>query len=1524
MLLKCQSSPSLKRVSQAGQPGSATAGSSGSGNQFVSGFGASRQPVTGVGKGKGKGGKNIRNAGGVGGASNVCSGAATQSVVNPGAAAGVAGKLSTSPSSTITSKLHRKVLRIPSKRLPGRVHSGKLASVASKLTATKQRLQQQQQLQQHSQFPGLQQQQQHPAATSCDNSNDSGLGFDRVIDSTGSNPQLGSSHQHQQQYASTTTTTTSSSSLGSGAGRPIHHSSNSSSGLLIAEDANVVIVEGSAGESFIVVSSNSNSPTKSMVRSGSSASINSLKRSHLVLEESNPGSGSGGGVANVESSTAILHTVNIPQKIIIPVGASGDTTLALAPPPSSSKTTPSPSHPSNTITTNNSGVNSPTVRRPLSSSSPSSTAKTLPVKTLVVTNRTGTGTATARTTAAKVMSSSLTRPTTGRLPGKRPPLLQSALSGGTSSVSAGGASSSSSAGYTSMSSDVISAVQSQLPCATRDGKVQLQILTQPEQQHRARYQTEGSRGAVKDRSGNGFPVVRLVGYGKPAVLQVFIGTDMGRVLPHMFYQACKVSGKNSTPCVERKLEGTMVIEVDMKPENEMTVTCDCVGILKERNVDVEHRFPDQSGPRAKKKSTRCRMVFRTAVTNEDGTSEMLQVCSQPIVCTQPPGIPEICKKSLVSCPAEGGLELFIIGKNFLKDTKVVFQRRKVPLGGGGASTSAKPPSLSVIPWEQSVVPDKEYLQQTHLICTVPPYVTQDIVEPIVVQIFIISAGKKSETHNFTYTPKGHHTALTASTTLGSPVGVAGSSFFGSLASAVGGAPSPATAMQEALAAGEVAASVIGVGGGLPGGSVGNVGLGPSSALASGSGGGGGGSGNTGASTSFNPLSSSFSGQPSEDASSMGDVVRRSMFFWGSQQQQQQQQQAQAVQDKLDTGMMPPPVHILSLAGTPSSTGRRSSLLAEQLAMSSPPSFKTELIDESSRSPLNDDSLDRFPATSESSLDNSQIMYRRRSVRQPSMDLMEDSSSMSMLVNENSAMDVGSVPSTIVGFRGGLTSMMETNEMSNSSTSPSASELKVIDLCIKQEAHKLSSVRNQIEHMIAATSGPLDTLNQVDGIKSPYKVEEMLGAAVQQSGKQVIESTLASIVSSQQAAAAIMELGSVMSHPTSNPSSMTTSPPMMQTDIVSPSNTANQTPPAQDVMLNAQPAMAVQSPANLALTSSPASNNDASPHPHTAMSPELILNPSVSPSSMICSPVNATVAATAAAAVAAAAAVSEGKNMLTNQVLNNMAAVAANIIESQPKETTQAVQDIILNAAAEILTSQEPSVTTQTTINALITMNAQEMMTTSCQPQTHTQHNLLPQCQPTPMVSETMADALQQQQQQQQQIVQNIITESLQQQQQQTESLMANLAAAQQQQQQQQQHQQTQQQQQPPPEQMDIGSAIIPYSVQQPPQQPMDTTGPLMPISSMMQQQQQQSPPMMTNAIVQQPQQQQQQHIQGQSSQQQQQQQQQQQSQQPQVASGNIPQELTIMSDNDLISYINPNAFDGGECLEASKGFPSVP
>jgi hypothetical protein len=224
---------------------------------------------------------------------------------------------------------------------------------------------------------------------------------------------------------------------------------------------------------------------------------------------------------------------------------------------------------------------------------------------------------------------------------------------------------------------------------------------------------------------------------------------VGRVSPHIFYQACKVSGKNSTPCNEVKIEGTMIIEIEIKPENDMTVVCDCVGILKERNVDVEHRLGKNNTlaasavTRNKKKSTKCRMIFRTKINEDSDYPEILQMCSNTITCTQPPGVPEICKKSLDTCGMLGGKELFIIGKNFLKDTKVTFVRYD----------RDETNSLHKKIWEETVQPDKEYLQQTHLICTVPACPNaEEITEPIQVQIYVTSSNKKSEPHNFLYVP----------------------------------------------------------------------------------------------------------------------------------------------------------------------------------------------------------------------------------------------------------------------------------------------------------------------------------------------------------------------------------------------------------------------------------------------------------------------------------------------------------------------------------------------------------------------------------------------------------------------------------------------------------------------------------------------------------------------------------------------------------------------------------------------------
>lgn len=109
---------------------------------------------------------------------------------------------------------------------------------------------------------------------------------------------------------------------------------------------------------------------------------------------------------------------------------------------------------------------------------------------------------------------------------------------------------------------------------------------------------------------------------------------------------------------------------------------------------------------------------------------------------QPPGIPEICKKSLTSCPCTGGLELFILGKNFLKDTRIVFQ-----LDNEDLSSSLEPH------WECTVLPDKEFLQQAHLVCVVPPYRRQDLAptETINLKLYAVSSGKTSEPHSFMYT-----------------------------------------------------------------------------------------------------------------------------------------------------------------------------------------------------------------------------------------------------------------------------------------------------------------------------------------------------------------------------------------------------------------------------------------------------------------------------------------------------------------------------------------------------------------------------------------------------------------------------------------------------------------------------------------------------------------------------------------------------------------------------------------------------
>nr|XP_056718395.1 nuclear factor of activated T-cells 5 [Euleptes europaea] len=266
-----------------------------------------------------------------------------------------------------------------------------------------------------------------------------------------------------------------------------------------------------------------------------------------------------------------------------------------------------------------------------------------------------------------------------------------------------------------------------------EGK-ELKILVQPETQHRARYLTEGSRGSVKDRTQQGFPTVKLEGHNEAVTLQVFVGNDSGRVKPHGFYQACRVTGRNTTPCKEVDIEGTTVIEVGLDPNNSMTLAVDCVGILKLRNADVEARIGIAG---SKKKSTRARLVFRVNIPRKDGSILTLQMPSSPILCTQPAGVPEILKKSLHSCSVKGEEEVFLIGKNFLKGTKVIFQENVSDENS----------------WKAEAEIDMELFHQNHVIVKVPPYHDQQITAPVSVGIYVVTnAGRSHDVQPFTYTP----------------------------------------------------------------------------------------------------------------------------------------------------------------------------------------------------------------------------------------------------------------------------------------------------------------------------------------------------------------------------------------------------------------------------------------------------------------------------------------------------------------------------------------------------------------------------------------------------------------------------------------------------------------------------------------------------------------------------------------------------------------------------------------------------
>lgn len=281
-------------------------------------------------------------------------------------------------------------------------------------------------------------------------------------------------------------------------------------------------------------------------------------------------------------------------------------------------------------------------------------------------------------------------------------------------------------------------LERQLP--NQFGQYELLIQQQPRSHHRAHYETEGSRGAVKTPNG-GHPEVQLRGYQgtTPLGLHVFIGTADERLLkPHAFYQVHRITGKTvTTPSVERMINGTKLLEIPLKPKNHMRAVIDCMGILKLRNADIELRNGETDIGR---KNTRVRLVFRVHVPQPGGQLVSLQTASNPIECSQRSAqeLPAVEKQNLDRCSVLGGHLMVLTGQNFTSDSKVIF--------------SEKTQSGQQI-WEVEATVDRDKTQASMLFIEVPPYRDRTIRQPVKVNFYVTNGKKKrSQPQHFIYTP----------------------------------------------------------------------------------------------------------------------------------------------------------------------------------------------------------------------------------------------------------------------------------------------------------------------------------------------------------------------------------------------------------------------------------------------------------------------------------------------------------------------------------------------------------------------------------------------------------------------------------------------------------------------------------------------------------------------------------------------------------------------------------------------------
>lgn len=393
-------------------------------------------------------------------------------------------------------------------------------------------------------------------------------------------------------------------------------------------------------------------------------------------------------------------------------------------------------------------------------------------------------------------------------------------------------------------------------------------------------------------------------------------------------------------------------------------------------------------------------------------------------------------------------------------------------------------------------------------------------------------------------------------------------------------------------------------------------------------------------------------------------------------------------NKIDAGMMPPPSTTLPL------NIRRSSLTGLLTCGSSdqtsPPILKSEIMDESSQNSiisngadtLNHDSMDTFH--NDNSMDGSNSLPEQLNLMNQIMQKNHAALSNPFATSTLNASSLMNVVDLRVKQEDDIAAQIQDMVV------PSLdNNTKLMSAINPNESNYMSSLKNNDVPMFAApsnngTSQMLDnSLSAISHIVVPPPLIADQQTIEQQQSVFVPQTIMTE-------AGTATTLNHILSFPNAPAPILATSP--------------NTSPLSADVMLNSQPVAAM----NTSPTILSVETGNAPSLADIQTDSDIIMNPTISPT-MMCS--NGTADATN---LIVSNAVTIGDTpMLTNaqQPPSDSISVMTNLMQPMTiKQTDAAVKNMILNAAAEILSSEPNSITQEITSNALMSLNRTPMIT----------------------------------------------------------------------------------------------------------------------------------------------------------------------------------------------------------------------